>query len=309
VALEPSAAAWRWGFKMPGTQKFIIPTGFETQQAKIASRQTMQKALRERALGGTPTNATSWTQVLAPIIDGLLARRMGKGIEKDTESLRSDMLGQYQTTMTEAQKDFENTGDLPGQLSRSEFVAKWGNNPFAAPLVESVGKGMDSVQTAGASWAPKKMSVRNGPAGTEQIATVLMNNRGQARPADPGVQLPPEMTEINGVAMNKDRWQEGQILPPNYNQNIVLNPQGMPIPNTAAISGKRVAAGFESIPAMSPPPVGNYLPQDGLQAPMPTAPSIPPVPSGPKQILDHRELDGKHYYLINGQWYDNPEGL
>ena len=202
------------------TPKLVIPTGFEAQQQHLQNRMALAKALKERALAGTSTNATSWTQVLAPIVDGLLAGRQQKGIDSEQAALAAAIQGQYGDLTGKFSED-QKAVDA-GTMSIDDLVNKYRSNPMAAGWTDPYVKGQGTREEHRQTYKPE---VIMGPSGRPE--DVQINGLGQQKPLSYHI---PKMVNNDGVAVDMNAVGNGEALN-SPNADVWVDQNGATKPN------------------------------------------------------------------------------
>lgn len=210
-----------------------IPTGYEGLQSSVQRKRKIADALMAQGLQGPGPNARSWAQLL-----GSLAQTWaGKSIQKDADKEEASIQEKIKADVMSANQGFE--ADIASGLGPKELVQKWGGNQWLKerldPYEKALQQGLENEQTFG---DPIDMQDAQG-----NWVTGAANKAGGVRQVTGGLQLPPKLENVNGVAVALQRQKDGSILPQNLTDSVIRGPDGKPMVNQDALDAKvKVAA-------------------------------------------------------------------
>lgn len=284
---------------MPTIQpKFVLPTGYETEQLKAARKRKIAEALIQKGLQTNP-NMQSWAQVLGQIGTAFIGKRMDKKADALDADVRSRMLSDYATRSAAFDKL---TGSANPDLS--SIVRTGQDDPF---LQERVKPYVDAFA--------KRLSERENIVRTP--TTFARQGDLIGKPTfDPQAMMVPT-GKPGEYGVNAARVTAALAAQPNTTisnaQTTIQDPSTMPqqTPNTAP---QAMPSGLD-LGMLSPEEKqilsselqrragggGQYQLQTDTSTPMGSPLTAQKAPEGVT-------VDGRPYWLVNGIPYDNPEG-
>jgi len=202
-----------------------IPTGYEHVQSSIASKRKIAEALLASRM---PDNARSWTQVLGNLAEAWA----GRNLQKDADKEQAGVEEAIKAEAAKANAAFD--ADVAAGLPIDTMIQKHGGNrwlePRMKPFLDAQAAGLKNKQEVG---DPKEML---GPDG--KPITVQFDKAGGQRPVAGGLQLPPVITDVNGVATALQHQAPGTVLPQNQGNLVILGPDGKPQVNAPLLGAK-----------------------------------------------------------------------
>jgi hypothetical protein len=209
-----------------------IPTGYEGVPESIARNRQVADALTQAGLQG-PKNATHGAQLLGSLAQALSGGLVNRRAMQDEYALRTQTAGDERTRLnaiTLAMKDGVALPDILGAFG--------GNQPDG---VEKIVETLLNVEEERLKLGQKRGDPRHmiGPNGQRQ--TVQLDGTGNIIPVQ-GFQEPEKIENVHGVATALQAQQPGAILPQNYNDLVVLGPNGAPQQNNLALGAKTQVA-------------------------------------------------------------------
>lgn len=289
---------------MPGIMpKFVLPTGYESEQLKAERKRKIAQALIERGLQTNP-NMQSWAQVLGQLGTAFAGKMVDRKADKIDADTRTRMLSDYGTRT--AVFDKLTSGDHP---DLGAIVRAGQDDPFlqdrVAPYVEALKKRITEPENIvhTPTGYRRQGDVLNQPEFNPNAMMVPTGNPGEygvnaarvtaALAAQPNTTITGAQTTIRDPSMSAppppQRLPTGeapQPLSPNTMDIGALSPEERSILQHEL---QRRAGG------------GNYQLQNDTHIPMGSPITAIKPPAGVAK-------NGKPYWIINGVPYDNPEG-
>lgn len=254
----------------------VIPTGYETQQRKAASKRKLAEAMLARGMETQP-NMTSWTQVL-----GQLAQAWaGKSMQRDADKTDSEVNNLIREDYTRKRGGFLTDAQT---MQPMQLIEKYGGDPM---LEDELKPYREAHQTA--LTGREKLIDYNGKVGVRlgDVAGGYNNDPNQS------VHVVDNQMVVNPVKVAAGVAAQG--LPLADKQGRMMYQTTAPMPGSA--------------PSM---PVGLAAPPSGAAMPQPMRPNIPmgnPLDPNVGAVRSPDGIiEGKPYWVINGRYFDNPEG-
>lgn len=285
-----------------------IPTGFETQQQQIASKRKIADAMLAQGLA-PDDNMTNWAQVFGHWAQAWAGKSMQRDTDKATGDLNSQILEAYTGKRAAFNEDAKTM--TPGQLRE-----KYGNDPFLTedlkPYDEAFTSGLKNKQELvkdGSVWRMKG-DIQSGQAVTPDYNDAVIpdgNGNLTVNPVKVTASVAAQGLPINGYPMSMPMPKPG--VPGNYSglTSAMMNPgAGAQPPAAAPMSAAQGNPLLQKVFTTK-----LISPEEMQQVQASLGPNGNGALSGLMQqygIKIGKQIDGKNYYQINGQWYDNPEG-
>lgn len=294
---------------------FTMPTGYEGDQRKIASRRKLAQILQEQGLANSGP-MQSWTQVLGKIGQSTAGAFMDKKADKREGELTNRMRSDY-TTALEALK--AKTAGADGRPDLAGIVELANNNPMiaeaASPYVKAFEKRLGDQQEGinfGGQWRLKG-DIKPGEYTPNQPGDpVLRSGDGSTFVTNPVRTVAAKdaqgFVRADGAPFSMRDPMASQQPPPQLPATVGPAPAAPPaggdgLDLSLLTPGERQIMSRELQRRATGGQGGGMA---GYQPPNPNTPMGNPLtaqkpPSG-------LTVDGKPFWNINGVAYDNPEG-
>lgn len=280
--------------------KFVLPTGYESEQRKAERKRKLAQMMLER--GMQSGNMQSWTQPLAQ----MAAAFAGKRLDKKADKIDADVSERMTADFGKKVEAF-NAATSGENVDPTAIVRAHGSDPMlqdmVKPYVETMTEGLkqrqrrvkfgDRYRTLGSiSETEREPSDPNSAVIVDQQGNWVVNPvRTTAALAAQG--LPLDMPGRPGVYSMPNPTVGGQA-PPGGGSGDGMD-LGLLTPEERNIMANELRRRAGPGPAQDAPP-SNNIPMGSPLAPQPAQ----QPPAG--------VVNGKPYWLINGIPYDNPEG-
>lgn len=283
--------------------QITIPTGYESLQRQAEQKRALAKLMLEKGLM-QQGSMQSPLQVLAALAQAYVGKQAMKKADKLDDDVTAKMLSDYRGKLDTFNTDAKT-------LSPADLVAKYQGDPILAdalkPYAEAFSHGLTEAgehTNFGGQWMkkgdikdgafepnkPTDRVLRTGPDGKTFSLNPVAVTGALASQANTTVSNP--VTSIRDPMADQGTAPASTGLPPV--PSPVTDTGGLDInllsPEEKEIMArelKRRAGGGQFVDPHAGTPHGNPL-------------TALPLPSG--------VVDGKPYWQINGQYYDNPEG-
>lgn len=212
--------------------KFVIPTGYESQQAKIALKRKIAEALMSAGLS-QHQGMRSPFEALGQVAQAFVGKRLedkAAGLEGE---LGTRIRGDYQA----ANSGFD--ADVNAGMDPAKLVSKYSGNPmledrlkpYAEALAKRLGGREDLVDTGGLSGFQPKGNFVGKPMPNKPDAAVWLGENGEA--------------EVNPVAAAAAMYRNPNLASP----SAMPTSAPIPIPNAGHAPGPPPPAGGLSSPS------------------------------------------------------------
>jgi hypothetical protein len=283
---------------MPGNlAKFVLPTGYETDQRKIARREAIAQALLSRGMQTDP-NMRSWTQVLGQVGTAAAGKFAARRSDKDAAALDARMLNDYRTAAAGFSSDASGTPDPQAMID------KYGSNamlqddlaPYRDALKERI-TGREKVVHTPTGYQ-KQTDVLGKPEFDPNAGVIPDGNGGyMVNPAHTTAALLAQGFTPGGAAAGyQPTIQDPTKTPPIAANPMAANSAGMMDVGGLSAEERQILQNELARRAGG----GSPQLQTDTHTPMGSPLSARRAPAG--------IANGKPYWLINGIPYDNPEG-
>lgn len=276
--------------------RLAIPTGYEAAQAAAATRRKIAEMMLEKGLN-PQQGMTSWAQVLGSLAQEFVGSRLESRANKDDAAISGKMVADFGDAMSKFKAD-------SSTMSPQDLLQKYATNPWISasgmldPYKETT-TAMLKAANAAPSPTDAVIEVPDGAGGKKWVVnpvrrTAALEAQGyglgpatESMPAPGGVASPGAMPPVpGGVSMT------GTALPP---LSGAAPGDGLALsllsPDEKAILQQELQRRAAGNSAFTPP---------NAHMPMGSPLAAQRAPAG--------IVNGKPYWLINGQPYDNPEG-
>jgi hypothetical protein len=276
-----------------------IPTGYESAELKAEQKRKLAQLMLEKGLNPSG-NMQSWLQVLGSLSSTFAGTRLNKKADELDADTRTRMLADY----TKASDSFNADAKA---LTPDDMVTKYDKNPWLQddlkPYQDAIGEGLK-----------EKEKIVSTPTSYERQGDLLGKPKW-----DPNASVIPTGTPgeygPNRARVAEAMAAQGFGVGGNTTIRDPNAPNSMTGPGAAA-NGAPTAPAPGGIDLSLLSPQEKQIMQDELarRAAVKSGAFSPPHPNVPMgnpltaQRAPAGVVNGKPYWMINGQPYDNPEG-
>lgn len=267
------------------TTPLMIPTGYEGLQQTAAQKRKLADAMLASGMQGPGPNATSWTQLL-----GSLAQTWaGKSMQNDATKLDAELADKIRSDYSQRLAGFNADAKT---LDEGQMVEKYQGDSLLADA-------LDPYKDAFAARLKDRGEiVKDG---------MYWKRKGDIKPGD---------LQANDMNSPVIYGPDGKAVLNPLKITASVASQGFPVTNpVTSMADPRVSGGAsgQADPLQGLTPEERDILMKELQrragggAPetnAPMAPSLPVMTKPPHAVTP----DGKPVWIINGKYYDNPEG-
>lgn len=295
------------------TNKFVLPTGYESEQRRADQKRALAKVMLERGLASNP-NMQSWTQVLAQLGSAFVGSRLNKKADKLDDDVYAKEIADY----TKRNADFDTATGGGATVDPADIIKQFSTDPMlqdrVKPYVDALAHRLsqqENIVKTPTTYARQGDLV--GKQNFDPNASVIPDGQG-------GFKINPLRTtaalEAQGYGFHEgDPMQttmgdptQGQVLPsmpPQYARPTPA-PGDQPLPgalDTGLLSPdeRNIMASELTRRAGHVSSGGQYALQNDTSIPMGSPITARKPPAG-------ITTDGRPYWMVNGVAYDNPEG-
>lgn len=299
---------------VPASSRPYIPTGYETQSAEVQRRRALAQALMQAGLQSGPKR--SYAEVFGQIAQAWAGKRLQKKADASEVEINASRQKDYQA----ANSDFEADAR---EMTPEQLVMKYGSNPLLKDRLKPYEGAFEKrlvpdIANVNGVWVDRNKQTPGSYAPADPSASVLRDGQGNFIPnaaaiasalrrqgfsdvptgafADPTRAIPNPTADLTSTP--------GFDKLGNEEQALVLKHWPSATPDQKAIV-LRGLANLNGIPMGSPVDVRS----DGSAGGGPISRSIPNGLS-PEQVNAANRpqttvIDGKIYYIINGELHDS----
>lgn len=283
--------------------KFVIPTGYESEEAKLALKRKIADALMSAGLS-SHQGMRSPFEALGQMAQAFVGKRLADKAAGGEDELGRRIRGDYDTARAGL------NADVDSGMDPAAIVKKYSGNPMLddqiKPYVEALTKrltgGEDLVDTGGMSGFQPKRNFIGKPMPNDPNKPVWLDEQGNAT--------------VNGPLATAHMYSNPNLVEPG------AMPTTSPIPNAGQAPGPPAPVGAtpspSAVPAGADIDLSKLTPEEreilkneirrrgGLPASneMPFGSPLDKPAARPADGI----VNGKQYWMINGVPYDNPEG-
>lgn len=201
-----------------------IPTGYEGLRSDIANKRKIADALNAAGLAGPGVNARSWVQLLGSLAQSFAGTMMDRKANREETDMNNNISinqGVSEANFNSAQAMGATNDELIRQFGSDQNLQ---DNPMMKIVQEL------ALKSHIAKGDPTRMKDSTG-----NFTTTQGYEDGSVRPVMGGYQLGPKIDNVNDVATALQEQAPGTPLPRNFNQDVILGPDGKPQINTAKV--------------------------------------------------------------------------
>jgi hypothetical protein len=290
------------------SSKPYIPTGYEGLAEKSRQKRALAEALMKAGLAGPGDQARSYTQLLGSLAQAWAGKRLLSDADKADEQIRQQQL----QAAAVANQQIE--ADASSGMPYRELAIKHGGNPLLQDRLKAFDHGVERV---GDKFIDPR-AIRAGSYVEPSLGDDLIRNsdgtvsvnkaKAAAKVAQLGLPINDSVTGRPSLGVYNDPTKP---TPPNPLTSA---------PGFARLSPEDQGFAREHFPREDPSSqqriveaLSQHIPQGSpLGGPgLPGGPSPEQLklqPRFPATAQERTLSDGTKAYLVNGKWYDNPEG-